>query len=148
MTAERVSRRGLLGLLRKTDAQPAFSLSGFYGAREVAPTDDLPVFSLRCGLPDVETSSVGQTRAPAAPLPWAVQSATPIDGVVRVRTYACLAHRGSPCSVCSERCREEGAIVVDAGKPTVNPERCTGCGACVAACPAPVNGFDVVPRGA
>lgn len=149
MSGERVSRRGLLGLLGRRAPVPEaapFSLGDFYGARS-AGADTLPTFSLREGLPVLQTSDVGVLRDVARP-PWAARGAAPIDGVVRVREYACLAHQGSACSVCRERCPEEGAILVTAGRPTVVAERCTGCGACVAACPAPVNGFDIVPRGA
>ncbi len=146
MSGDRITRRGLLLLLDRRPPAPAgFSLGDFYRGR--APTDALPTFSLREGLPVVQTSDVGVERGAARP-PWAAGEVTPIDGVVRVRGYACLAHQGSACSVCKERCPEDGAIRVDAGRPTVVAERCTGCGACVSACPAPVNGFDIVPRGA
>lgn len=148
MSADRVSRRGLLGLREArapAPTPPAFSLGGFYAGR--APSGDaIPTFSLREGLPVVQSSAVGVERGAARP-PWAAEAA-PLDGVVRVRAYACLAHQGTACSVCSERCPEDGAITVTAGRPTVVAERCTGCGACVGACPAPVNGFDIVPRGA
>jgi ferredoxin len=147
MSDEKISRRGLFGLLRKDAAPkpPGFSLGTFYGHRNASSSDALPSFELRSGLPTTETSEVGTTHTPAAPPPWAVPAAHRIDGVVRVREYACLAHQGTSCSVCKERCPEERALVVRDGKPTVDPAHCTGCGACVGACPAPVNGFDIVP---
>lgn len=53
---------------------------------------------------------------------------------------ACLPRHGVECRVCGERC-EAAAIrfrprLGGAAAPEVNLERCTGCGACVAPCPA------------
>ncbi len=59
-------------------------------------------------------------------------------GVANISIQHCLAHIGSFCSTCVERCPEPGAITVEAGKPTVVAERCSGCGDCVELCPAPV----------
>jgi ferredoxin len=147
MSDDRLSRRGLFGLLKKDDSPkpPAFSLEGFYGKRGAMSSAAIPTFELRPNLPETEATDIGNTTLPAAPPPWAPSSAPSIDGVVRVRPYACLAYLGTPCSVCKERCPEPGAIVLFAGRPLVNPDLCTGCGACVGACPAPVNGFDIVP---
>ena len=52
----------------------------------------------------------------------------------------CIARQGVECRVCGESCGE-GAIrfvprIGGAALPLVAPERCTGCGACVAPCPA------------
>lgn len=154
MSETRVSRRALFGLAPKTHERanspgekPAgFSLQAFYGRRGASSSDVLPAFALRAELPDVPTSDVGVTRTDGPTPPWASPPAAKIDGVVRVRGYACLAFRGTPCTVCKERCPEEAAIVFHHGRPEVNPALCTGCGACVGACPAPVNGFDIVPR--
>lgn len=147
MSADRVSRRALFGLARNAPAaRPSFSLDGFYARRGSETPASLPIFSLRQGLPVVETSPRGCTTPPPVSPPWAPARAAAFDGVVEVRPYACLAHQNSPCSVCKERCPEEGAIVMTDGKPRIDPARCTGCGACVGACPAPVNGFDIVPR--
>jgi ferredoxin-type protein NapF len=68
----------------------------------------------------------------AAPRPWEV--------VVRIGD-ACLALRGVVCQTCRDVCPEEGAIRFElayrnAPQPRVEPDACTGCGACVAACPA------------
>jgi ferredoxin-type protein NapF len=53
---------------------------------------------------------------------------------------ACLTHDGVMCQTCKDACGD-GAIrfVYAAGRvaePSVDTERCTGCGACVAPCPA------------
>lgn len=53
---------------------------------------------------------------------------------------ACLAAQGVVCRVCGEQC-EAGAIrfrpaVGGRAAPVVDPAACTGCGACIAPCPA------------
>jgi ferredoxin-type protein NapF len=53
---------------------------------------------------------------------------------------SCLAARGVVCRVCEEQCESRAIrirLVVGGGAvPTVEPALCTGCGACVAPCPA------------
>ncbi len=66
-------------------------------------------------------------------------------GVAWIQTMACLAHTGSFCSVCSERCPVPGAIAVIDGKPAIRADVCTGCGVCASVCPAPVNAVVVMP---
>lgn len=92
-----VSRRGLLGLVRKKET---FSLGAFYEAR------------------GVERADTGARR-------------------VEIDPTACLAHQRSFCTVCKERCPVPGAVQVASGLPRIDPARCTGCGDCIAACPAP-----------
>lgn len=58
----------------------------------------------------------------------------------------CLAYQGTFCSVCSERCPEPGAIVVEQGKPRVEQDLCTGCAICQDVCPAPKNAVFTVAR--
>jgi ferredoxin len=153
MTAK-VSRRSLFDAFRAPErsapAQPAdapgFSLDAFYAGRGAAAAP-LPSASLRPGLPAVTTTRVGlgEQRAPGRAAGHAV--VIPEGGKVRVRAHTCLALTGSFCSTCSERCPVPGAIVVEAGRPRVDEQVCTGCGVCVGLCPAPINGFDIVlPR--
>lgn len=66
-------------------------------------------------------------------------------GVAWIQTMACLAHTGSFCSVCSERCPVPGTITIVAGKPSILPDPCTGCGVCASVCPAPTNAIVVMP---
>ena len=66
-------------------------------------------------------------------------------GVAWIQTMACLAHTGSFCTVCSERCPVPDAIEVSAGKPTIRADVCTGCGVCASVCPAPANAIVVMP---
>lgn len=58
----------------------------------------------------------------------------------------CLAHQGSFCSVCVERCPVPGAITTGLGKPRIQPEVCTGCRICHEICPAPKNAVFLVSR--
>lgn len=66
-------------------------------------------------------------------------------GVAWIQTMACLAHTGSFCTVCSERCPVPNAIEVTAGKPRIRENVCTGCGVCASVCPAPSNAVVVMP---
>lgn len=66
-------------------------------------------------------------------------------GVAWIQTMACLAHTGSFCSVCFERCPVPGSIELHAGKPAIRAEVCTGCGVCANVCPAPENAIVVMP---
>ena len=48
---------------------------------------------------------------------------------------------GVVCQICRDVCPEEGAIRFElayrnAPQPRVEPDACTGCGACVGTCPA------------
>ncbi len=149
-----ISRRALFGFLRKRE-EPApspapvpaapvsapepppspggFSLEAFYSARAQSGEvtgQSLPVFSLREGLvvPQDGVSRIGA-----------------VGMTVRVRPQLCLAWQGSFCSICSERCPVEDAIVIELGRPRVVDTRCNGCGLCVQVCPAPLNAFEFLP---
>lgn len=69
----------------------------------------------------------------------------PIMGTAQVTESLCLAHHQTTCTVCSERCPVDGAIIVADGKPIVNQETCTGCGVCRYVCPAPENAILLMP---
>ena len=69
----------------------------------------------------------------------------PRMGTAVVTQHLCLAHHGTTCTVCSERCPVENAIEVTEGKPTVNESVCTGCGVCRYVCPAPENAILLMP---
>lgn len=77
-------------------------------------------------------------RAPETPVP-------PI-GLARIATVDCLAHQGTTCTTCSERCPVEGAIRLTGSRPQVVPDVCNGCGICHHVCPAPRNAVLVMPR--
>ncbi len=63
--------------------------------------------------------------------PWQIYAQ--IDG-------SCLAERGVDCRICGEACDEQAIrfqlAIGKVAQPIVNPEQCTGCGACVAPCPS------------
>jgi len=64
-------------------------------------------------------------------------------GVAQIRQFDCLAHAGSFCSTCVERCPAD-AIVTELGKPRIVDSACTGCGTCQHVCPAPRNAILIV----
>jgi ferredoxin len=171
---ERLSRRSLLGLFRRTapEAEPRpappppapaakpsprepFSLESFYRAREAkaAGAEQRPPVTVhRQGLEFLPASRVGVPElATARAAPEAQSSpATPRpDGgawTARVRESTCLAWQGSFCTVCSEHCPVKGALLLELGRPRVDPAACTGCGACTQVCPAPINGLMLALR--
>jgi ferredoxin len=125
-------------------SDPGFSLDAFYAARTAVPA--LPPFAIRATV-TTETTRVGvgpitARREPAAGSPVA---RIPAELVPDVLPHRCIATR-SFCSVCSERCPAPGAIVVERGRPRIEPARCDGCGECIAACPAPILAFALVSR--
>ncbi|QDU89794.1 quinol dehydrogenase periplasmic component [Pirellulimonas nuda] len=82
----------------------------------------------------------------AACEPGVLTRAVPVVmGTAKVTEHLCLAHHGTTCTTCSERCPVEGAIAVAHGKPTVNEAACAGCGVCRYVCPAPENAILLMP---
>ena len=82
---------------------------------------------------------LGRAEEPPAKPPARAAPPRPArPGVFTVAEHLCLAWQGTSCSTCRERCPEPGAISVSAGRPTIDPAVCTGCGECVASCPAPI----------
>lgn len=66
-------------------------------------------------------------------------------GTAKIVEQHCLAYMGTMCTVCSERCPVEDAIVVTKGRPAIVEQACTGCGVCQHVCPAPYNAVLVLP---
>ena len=66
-------------------------------------------------------------------------------GTAKITKHLCLPHHGTSCTVCSEHCPVENAVVINEGKPTVNETACTGCGVCRWVCPAPENAILLMP---
>ena len=61
-----------------------------------------------------------------------------IIGIARTRRKLCLRTKGIPCDACIRSCPANFQALSEDGKtnpPVVNPERCTGCGACESSCP-------------
>ncbi len=74
-----------------------------------------------------------------------VDSIPKVIGTARVTEQLCLAHHGTTCTVCSERCPVPGAIEVRQGKPKILEDVCVGCGVCRYVCPAPENAILLMP---
>jgi Pyruvate/2-oxoacid:ferredoxin oxidoreductase delta subunit len=82
-----------------------------------------------------------------APPPAPVEKPEPSTGeLALILDRFCLAHQGSFCSVCVERCPEPGAIVTEQGKPRIVADLCTGCRICHDVCPAPKKAVFFVSR--
>ena len=47
----------------------------------------------------------------------------------------CLAAQGVVCVICVAKCPERAIAGQPGGRVAVNADKCTGCGACVPACP-------------
>lgn len=118
-----MSRRGLFGLFGRGDvAAPAV----------VAPV--VPDASLA-------TPAAGDPARPAnkpvgRPRPGPMRPGR--AGTFAISEQHCIAWKGTSCSTCRERCPVAGALSVVNGRPTIDAAVCTGCGDCVAVCPAPI----------
>lgn len=87
---------------------------------------------------EVRRAGFARRGVPAAPpLPAAM--------VPAVDPARCLAARMA-CSACVERCPVPGALRWAGAVPEVVAAACTGCGQCLAVCPAPVLAFALCPR--
>jgi Pyruvate/2-oxoacid:ferredoxin oxidoreductase delta subunit len=80
--------------------------------------------------------SVTESMAVAEGVPEAISDD---EQVAIIQGRFCLAYQRSFCTTCSERCPEDGAIIVEQGVPRVVADKCTGCGICNEVCPAPKN---------
>lgn len=118
-----------------------------HGSITLAPSR----FRDAAGTPIIDPSSApcwmcADTPCITACEPGVLTRAVPIKlGEARIQPHNCLSWQRSFCSVCVERCPVPGAIVLDAGRPRVVAETCTGCGICQHMCPAPVNAIMVMP---
>lgn len=107
--------------------------------REAAGTPTIDPSSAPCRMCD-DFPCIGACE------PGVLRSDLPVMmGTARIIEETCLAHQGSFCTVCSEQCPVGGAITLEAGKPSVVEEACTGCGVCRHVCPAPENAVLLMP---
>jgi len=58
-------------------------------------------------------------------------------GLAIINPATCLAFQGEVCTQCADQCPVENAITMEAGRPVVDSEVCTGCGVCLYVCPGP-----------
>jgi ferredoxin-type protein NapF len=66
-----------------------------------------------------------------------------------VRVDTCLPRRGVVCSSCRDACPERAIAFPLTSRipvPVVDADRCSGCGACVAICPAGATSLQSTPR--
>lgn len=110
-----------------------------------------PVFAGRVAAGPVQAEALAADGEAAPAPPWARPSARrrvalpSMSFRATVDRFSCLAGAGQVCSVCVERCPEPGALTLDGLYPVVDGDRCTGCGACEPACPAPSPAIRVLP---
>ncbi len=93
-----------------------------------------------------EASAVPQVEVAKPEVASSFAKATAENSLALILDRFCLAWQGSFCSVCAERCPVEGAIMLEQGKPRVNPDLCTGCRICHDVCPAPKKAVFLVAR--
>ena len=66
-------------------------------------------------------------------------------GLAIIDPNNCLAYHGTVCTACVERCPVEDVMTMEAGRPKIDSETCTGCGVCLYVCPAPTNAIHLEP---
>jgi ferredoxin-type protein NapG len=66
-------------------------------------------------------------------------------GLAKIDSIACLAFRGTVCTVCVEQCPVDHCMTMEAGRPKIDDELCTGCGVCLYVCPAPGPAIHLLP---
>ncbi len=108
--------------------------------REAAGSPMIDAFNTPCHMcEDAPCIAACETGALRDDLPKKI-------GLAMLQQHSCLAYNKSFCTVCAERCPEEGAIEVEQGKPRIVTQNCTGCGICHSVCPAPVNAIMIMPN--
>lgn len=121
-----LSRRELLWPFGRRAAGPA-----------VPPTPVAPVAPAPVAAPPRARGFAARGAPGATPLPATL--------VPRVDPARCMATRMA-CAACVERCPVPGAIRWAGTLPEVVAAACTGCGQCLAVCPAPVLALELQPR--
>lgn len=89
-------------------------------------------------------SALFATTRVSRALPLVQDGETPL--LAHVVRGACLANVSQLCTVCIERCGTRAAIHLRGLHPEIDAARCTGCGACAEACPAPECAIQMLSR--
>ncbi|MHB8100166.1 MAG: 4Fe-4S dicluster domain-containing protein [Sulfuricurvum sp.] len=53
-----------------------------------------------------------------------------------ISTMNCMSHHDTICFSCKEPCLDNAIIFEGMFRPIINPNKCTGCGYCIAVCPS------------
>lgn len=85
------------------------------------------------------------TACVPAVLQRAAGAPVPVMATARIVTTDCLAHQGTTCVSCVERCPVPGAIALVGGRPVIDAAVCVGCGVCAHVCPAPRSAVAILP---
>jgi len=133
-----LSRRGLFGrLLGRVDPEPE-------SKAEPSESEPQPTVSPSAAVAGAAVAGKPSGIGVGRPRPGPMRPAK--AGLFAIANHLCLAWQGTSCSTCRERCPVPGAVRVEAGRPTIDPALCTGCGDCVAVCPAPILAIRFVPK--
>ena len=92
----------------------------------------------------------GRARPALASFLAQARDAVPVEAgphvLLHIDHARCLGAASQICTVCVERCGAREAIRLEGLLPQVLLDRCTGCGACVPDCPAPLPALRMVAR--
>lgn len=58
-----------------------------------------------------------------------------IQAKARISMMSCMSHHNTICFSCKEPCMENAIVFEGMFRPIIIPDKCTGCGYCVAVCP-------------
>lgn len=59
-----------------------------------------------------------------------------IQGKARISMMSCMSHQDTICFSCKEPCLDNAIVFEGMFRPIIIPDKCTGCGYCVAVCPS------------
>lgn len=59
-----------------------------------------------------------------------------IQAKARISTISCMSHHDTICFSCKEPCMDNAIVFEGMFRPIIIPDKCTGCGYCVAVCPS------------
>lgn len=63
--------------------------------------------------------------------------------IAKINTHQCLPYLGPECGACRDSCPVPDTLLFTAEKPTINADRCVGCGLCREACIAKPNAIEI-----